>query len=134
MLLGRVIGIITEIVTYNEMGLFYKTYKDVLNGGILPASLARKVGRYLSNAPTMPEYGTRPFYNGDLAQVKTHVKADAKILGSVGILLIGRLKRQAINLVLQSSLRPSESWGPSQGGWAFQTPLLGKSAGPRPTP
>ena len=30
MLLGSIIGIITQIVTYNEKGLFYKTYKNVL--------------------------------------------------------------------------------------------------------
>ena len=40
MLLGWDIGIITWILTYNERGLFYKAYKEVLTG-LLLASLTR---------------------------------------------------------------------------------------------
>ena len=44
MLIGRVIVIITRILTYNEKGLFYNTYQRYFNRGILLASFAREMG------------------------------------------------------------------------------------------
>ena len=56
---------------------------------------------------TMSEYDTRSFYSGRQAQIETHARQVQNIFDSVGILLMGRLRQQAINLVLQAS----RAWG-----------------------
>ena len=58
---------------------------------------------WVSIQHSMLKYGIWSFYSRDFAQIKTHAQAGVKILGPVGIPLIGRLRYQATNLVLQRS-------------------------------
>ena len=43
--MGRIIGMITSIVTCNEKGFILQDVQRCVNRGILPASLARKENR-----------------------------------------------------------------------------------------